>query len=146
MYEYKGCGFRGVFLTDGYTVVDTPYGSGVTITDIDRLHAAIADELVEQEHEMTGQQFRFLRKQMGMTQEDLAPLFGVDVQTIANWEKRQEDAIPRTSSLSMRYVYKMVSGRGLASLMYVQQRIIETDGIVFSHANDDWLEKKEELA
>lgn len=145
MFEYKGCGFRGVFLEDGYTVVDTPYGSGVTITDIDRLHAAIADELIEQEHEMTGQQFRFLRKQLGMTQEDLTPLFGVDVQTIANWEKRQEGVIPRTSSLAMRYVYKMVNGRGLDCL-YVQQRAIETEGIVFAHANDEWLEKKEECA
>ncbi|KTB62489.1 transcriptional regulator [Pseudomonas veronii] len=145
MYEYKGCGFRGVFLTDGYTIVDTPYGSGVTITDIDRLHAAIADELVEQEHEMTGQQFRFLRKQLGLTQEHLTPLFGVDVQTIANWEKRQEEAIPRTSSLAMRYVYKTASRHGLDTL-YVQHRIIEDDGIVFARANDDWLEKKEEIA
>jgi transcriptional regulator with XRE-family HTH domain len=37
---------------------------------------------------MCGPEFRFLRKQMGLTQTELAELFDVSDQTIANYETR----------------------------------------------------------
>ncbi|TRN63619.1 transcriptional regulator, partial [Pseudomonas syringae] len=38
MYKYKGSGLDGIFLKNGYTILETPYGEGVKIEDIDGLH------------------------------------------------------------------------------------------------------------
>ena len=37
MYHYQGCGLPNVFLQNGYELVETPYGQGVTIHDLDFL-------------------------------------------------------------------------------------------------------------
>jgi transcriptional regulator with XRE-family HTH domain len=39
---------------------------------------------------MTSAEFRFLRKQMGLTQKELGERLGVEDQTIANYEKEKQ--------------------------------------------------------
>lgn len=88
MYQYNGCGLEGIFLKNGYTVKETPYGRAVAIQNVEGLHMAIALDIVSKHSPMNGQQFRFLRKEQDLTQEQAAGMFRVDVQTIANWEKK----------------------------------------------------------
>jgi hypothetical protein len=52
---------------------------------------------------MTSAEFRFLRKQMGLTQKELGERLGVEDQTIANYEK--EKTIPLNSDKHMRLVF-----------------------------------------
>jgi len=105
MYEYKGSGLDGIFLKNGYQLVENTYGHGVIIEDVDGLHRAIALELLSQNSPMTGQQFRFLRKEQDLIQEEAAALFRVNVQTIANWEKLGRAAVPGPSDIAMRAFY-----------------------------------------
>lgn len=105
MYEYKGSGLDGVFLSNGYKEVENTYGKGVVIEDIDGLHRAIALDVLSQKTPMTGQQFRFLRKEQELIQEEAAALFRVNVQTIANWEKLGQAAVPGPSDIAMRAFY-----------------------------------------
>lgn len=105
MYEYKGSGLDGIFLKNGYCEVENTYGKGVVIEDIDGLHRAIALDVLSQSTPMTGQQFRFLRKEQDLIQEEAAALFRVNVQTIANWEKLGRAAIPGPSDIAMRALY-----------------------------------------
>jgi DNA-binding transcriptional regulator YiaG len=51
------------------------------------LHRAIGMYVIRQKRELTGPEFRFLRKQMRFTQKTFAERTKVDVQTIANYEK-----------------------------------------------------------
>jgi DNA-binding transcriptional regulator YiaG len=105
MFEYTGSGLAGIYLKNGYTIVETAYGKGVTIQDVEGLHRAIAADIVQQRRPMTGHQFRFLRKEKDLVQEEAAALFRVDVQTIANWEKKGADLVPGASDIAMRAWY-----------------------------------------
>lgn len=104
MYQYNGCGLEGIFLKNGYTVKETPYGRAVAIQNVEGLHMAIALDIARQHAPMNGQQFRFLRKEQDLTQEEAAAMFRVDVQTIANWEKKEggKAAVPGPSDVAMR--------------------------------------------
>jgi DNA-binding transcriptional regulator YiaG len=102
--HYTASGLDYVYLTNGYTVEDDPdYGHLVSIDAVDDLHRAIGMHIIRQPRELTGPEFRFLRKQMGFRQKDLAPRFGVDVQTVANYEKGR--TIPATSGRLMRVLF-----------------------------------------
>jgi hypothetical protein len=41
MYHYIGCGLPHVYLENGFEIVKTPFGRGVTIHDLDGLHDAL---------------------------------------------------------------------------------------------------------
>lgn len=105
MYEYTGSGLEGIFLKNGYRIVESAYGQGVAIEDIENLHRAIAADILRQKNPMTGHQFRFLRKEQDLVQAELAAMLRVDVQTIANWEKKGAEAVPGPSDFAMRAFY-----------------------------------------
>lgn len=87
-YHYKACGLDNVYLLNGFTIhEDDGYGKSVSFEDIEGLHRAIGTMLINAPRPLTGKEMRFLRKEMELSQETLAKLFGVDVQTVANWEK-----------------------------------------------------------
>jgi putative transcriptional regulator len=105
MYEYTGCGLEGIYLKNGYRTVESSYGSSVAIEDLEGLHRAIASDILGQKTPMSGHQFRFLRKEQDLVQNELAALLRVDVQTIANWEKKARDAVPGPADVAMRACY-----------------------------------------
>ncbi|MEB2514817.1 MULTISPECIES: helix-turn-helix domain-containing protein [unclassified Pseudomonas] len=105
MFNYTGSGLDGIFLKNGYKIVESSYGQGVIIEDIEGLHRAIAIDIIRQKTPMTGNQFRFLRKEQDLVQEEMAALLRVDVQTIANWEKKGNEAIQGPADISMRAFY-----------------------------------------
>ena len=86
-YHYAESGLDNIFLLNGVSERQTDYGLMVHIEDINGLHSAIGLHIIEKQEPMSGSEFRFLRKQMGLTQVDLANDFGVTDQTIANYEK-----------------------------------------------------------
>ena len=53
---------------------------------------------------MSGEEVKFLRLEMTMSQKSLAELLGVDVQTVARWEKGQ-NPIGRTADATLRTLY-----------------------------------------
>ncbi|KMN20265.1 MULTISPECIES: helix-turn-helix domain-containing protein [Pseudomonas] len=105
MFEYKGSGLDGIFLKNGFSLVESPYGKGVVIEDMEGLHKAIAADIIRQKTPMTGHQFRFLRKEQDLVQAELAALLRVDVQTVARWEKLGSEAVPGPADFSMRAFY-----------------------------------------
>ena len=64
MYHYTGCGLPNVYLKNGYEIVKTPYGKGVTIRDMDGLHLAIGATIVNSPEPLIGHEFRFLRTEL----------------------------------------------------------------------------------
>jgi transcriptional regulator with XRE-family HTH domain len=86
-YHYVESGLDNIFLLNGVSETATDYGTMVHIENINGLHRAIGLHIVENEKPMSGPEFRFLRKQMGLSQVELAKDLGVTDQTIANYEK-----------------------------------------------------------
>jgi DNA-binding transcriptional regulator YiaG len=103
-HHYKACGLDDVYLYNGFTVEETDYGRGVTVHNSEALHRAIATYLISDHKPLSAREFRFLRKQMEFTQEQVARRLQVDVQTIARYEKDRA-AIPGAVDAVMRILY-----------------------------------------
>jgi DNA-binding transcriptional regulator YiaG len=91
-FHYTMCGLDNVFLLSGFRIRTTAYGKVFSIDDIDGLHAAIGNYLVNERKSLSGKEVRFLRHEMDLSQSRLGRLLGVDEQTVARWEKGQANA------------------------------------------------------
>jgi DNA-binding transcriptional regulator YiaG len=103
MLRYIGCGLRNVWLQNGYTKKQTPYGKAVAIEDVEGLHRIVA-KMLARKPRLTGAEFRFLRKELDLSQAALARMFGYDAQTIALWEK-SSDRVPQLADRVLRLIY-----------------------------------------
>ena len=125
MYHYTESGLQNVWLKNGYTVHKTPYGKGMAITDVAGLHKAIGLVLARLP-KLTGAQFRFLRKEMGMSQKAIATLLGTSEQNISLWERRGH--IPRPSDRLVKVLYnEHVRGDNLTIKGLIERIIAQDD-------------------
>lgn len=119
-YQYKECGLNDVYLTNGYRFVETNYGRAVEIDGRGALHRAIAKAIVFEKPQLSGPEFRFLRKELDMTQKAVADAIGYDVQTVALWEKRSR--VPKWADLGIRYIYRDYVNNNSPIKGFVDQR------------------------
>lgn len=103
MYHYRECGLDNVWLRNGYKEHDTPYGKGVSITNVEGLLDVIALHLVQKEALLTGKELRFLRVQMGLSQKELGELQGVSAQMVSLWERK--NSLPLVNDRWVRVQY-----------------------------------------
>jgi len=108
-YHYTMCGLDDVYLLNGVTFENTPYGEGVTIQNVDGLHKAIGKYLVTEKKALNGKEIRFLRHEMDLTQAELGDRLRVADQTIARWEK-DEFPIRAPEEMLLRLAY-LLDGR-----------------------------------
>jgi len=108
-YHYVASGLDNIYLLNGVSHDDTPYGRMVTIKNLNGLHRAIGLHIIEKQEQMTGPEFRFLRKQMALTQAELAEAMRVTDQTIANYEKgNTADFGPADAFMRMNYFFHII--------------------------------------
>lgn len=94
MYHYQESGLPYIWLADGFTRHQTPYGEAISIIDIDDLHRAIARTVVEQLPHIGGQELRFLRLELDYSPAQLAQSLGLDEQSITEWEQSPSQPVP----------------------------------------------------
>ncbi len=124
MYHYTLCGLDNVWLVNGYTVHQTEYGEGVSIDDPEALDREIARQLIEYKPRLSGKEFRFLRKHVGLSQRRLSDFFGNNEQAVAIWEKKNK--VPAWADRMMRAFVDQVHG-GNGNLMDMIERISHMD-------------------
>ncbi len=105
-FHYTACGLDDIYLVSGFEKHETAYGAGVSIHKVDALHRAIAGHIILRRKTLSLKEFRFLRKEMNVTQRELGKLVGKDEQTIARYEKGES---PISSSVDklVRLVYAL---------------------------------------
>lgn len=108
-YHYTESGLDNVWLNGGFTIKQTEYGEGITISDLDSLHKAIGLDIATSLNSMKPSELRFLRVEMGLSQKRLADLLGVTSQTAARWEKGEYE-LPVSSELIIRVLYIQFAG------------------------------------
>ena len=104
MYHYTESGLLNVYLKNGVTVEEIDGEEYTSIDDMNGLHSAIAQVVVDSNRPLAYEEFKFLRIEMNVSQKMLATRFGVDEQTIARYEKGQTK-IPRTTDAALRALY-----------------------------------------
>ena len=123
MYHYTETGLQNVWLENGYNVRKTPYGKAVSIDDADGLHKAIGRAVARKSH-LTGTEFRFLRKELDLSQHAVADLLGTSEQTVALWERRGK--IPKTADRMFRAIY-LETVDGNVKLKKLVERVADLD-------------------
>lgn len=145
--HYTASGLDDVYLMNGFTIEETAYGRGTAIEGVDALHAALAQHLVIHRKRLSAKEFRFLRRQMDMTQAELAGRLGLDAQTVARYEKG-ETAISGPADLALRFVYILWAlppdqragvAEALKSLLDTDERV-EASPVRFVATGDGWHE------
>lgn len=116
-YRYTECGLDYVYILDGFEIIETAYGPAVQVANASKLDRAIALAVVHHQNRLTGQEVRFLRGLLDMTQEELGRALGKDAQTVARWEKGKTE-LPSTEDLAIRQIYLEETGH--------RQKFVET--------------------
>lgn len=149
MYRYLGAGLSNVFLKNGYKVVKTPFGEGVKIHDVDGLHDALAEAIVESPNPVNGQEFRFLRNQLELSQAALAELLGTSEQSVARWETGKSKKVDATAERLLRVLYKSAKcgEKKFAPVLKMLQELECAPGaprqFVATEVRDSWRAKAE---
>ena len=103
-YRYTECGLNYIYLLDGYQILNSARGRIIRVTNAGKLDRAIALAIVRRQKQLTGQEVRFLRGLLDMTQEALGRTLGVDAKTVATWE-RGKTKLPSTEDIAIRQIY-----------------------------------------
>ncbi|KAF0109474.1 MAG: hypothetical protein FD149_2832, partial [Rhodospirillaceae bacterium] len=78
-YHYRLSGLDYVYLVNGFAWHETEYGPGIAIDDLDHLHEAIARHVVTSPSRLRGQEVRFLRSILNVSQAALVmPVIAFD--------------------------------------------------------------------
>lgn len=104
MYHFTDGGLRNIWLKSGYVEKKTPYGGGVSFSDIDGLTVAIACALCQKPGRLTGAEFRYIRSAMQYSQKFLGALFGYTEQAVTKWEKYGK--VPVLADAALRRVFQ----------------------------------------
>lgn len=103
-YHYTDCGLKNVWLENGCEEVKTPYGTGLSIDDFDGLHKAIAAAVIDKTYPLDGDELRFLRVEMDLSQKAFGEYVGKSDQSVAKWEKGEP--IPIDVDYLIRHIYR----------------------------------------
>jgi putative transcriptional regulator len=104
MYHYIESGLKNIWLINGFQQQTLDGEIYTSIDDMHGLHRLIGQTVVDRHSPLKHDEVRFLRAEVNMSQKSLSTLLGVDVQTVARWEKGQTD-IPRTADVTLRALY-----------------------------------------
>jgi DNA-binding transcriptional regulator YiaG len=99
MYHYAECGLDNVLIEGLPPCKDDDGDDVITIPNVNSLHRAIAEGIVEHNAGMSGAELRFLRTEMGMTQAELAKVVHHDGQSVGRWERGEVPIDPAAEAV-----------------------------------------------
>ena len=143
-YKYDACGLDYIFLQNGYEKHDTSYGEGVSIKDVDDLHNAIVRSIILGEHAIRGQELRFLRSWLKLSQKAIGALIGGRSRSsVATWEgKRRSASIDGGCDRALRMICarKMLNCEVIDEIIAICDKIDEDQygKAVFVDTDNGW--------
>ncbi|WP_157084371.1 helix-turn-helix domain-containing protein [Sediminimonas qiaohouensis] len=103
---YRACGVEGIYLHDGYEIIDEgDYGRSLIVHDADTLHKIIGLEIALSRPHLSHRDVVFMRGQMEKSQVELANEIGVSAQMVARYEKEDQTDITGPADRLLRAVY-----------------------------------------
>ena len=122
-FHYTACGLDNVWLANGYKLKTTRHGTAVAVNDVDGLHQLIANTLIDKPGRLSGKEFRFLRTQLGLSQEALGVMLGFSENAVSLWERK--DSVPAACDqwLRMSVLAKLEGNTKLADAIARTQTV-----------------------
>jgi len=129
-FIYRMSGLDDVVLLNGFTRHETEYGPGISIDNIEELHDAIALHIITTKKTLSAKEFRFLRNELELTQDELGTRLGVGGQTVARYEKA-ETAIsgPADRLIRVMFIVRLLPEDQLKKLYDEMQEALQSDDI-----------------
>jgi len=109
-FHYTDCGLDYVYLTSGYTIHETDQGTGVSLKNARQLHERLALDIVSRPYPLRGQEVRFLRAMLTVSQESLARVLQQRRGSVARWEAEPNKNIPGAADSALRMFYALKTG------------------------------------
>lgn len=140
-YHYTESGLQNVYLSNGYKTRQTPDGEAVAISDADGLHQAIGRHIASKGY-LTGKEFRFLRKELDLSQNRFANWIGLTEDMVSKWERLGR--VPKSASRFMQAIY-LEKIDGNVKIAEMVERLAnldrqQEDRLVFEDTNEGWRE------
>jgi DNA-binding transcriptional regulator YiaG len=141
MYHYIESGLNNVWLSNGFIVRKYEDGDAVAIADMEGLHAAIGRNLSAKGY-LTGNEFRFLRKELGLSQNRFAGWIGLTEDMVSKWERLGR--VPKMAARFMQSIY-LEKLDGNVKITEMVERLASLDRedhakVVFEDTNFGWRE------
>jgi DNA-binding transcriptional regulator YiaG len=145
MYRFTDGGLSNIWLANGYEIHETAYSKAVSFHDLDGLTRAICIALVERQAPINGDEFRYLRQALCLSQVALGQLMGKTDQAVAKWEKSGEP-IPKLADFAMRALYRLHANhddtiRNLVTALNITERTLH---IVMRETAKGWQHVEQE--
>lgn len=140
-YHYTASGLDNVYLVNGYEIDKE---GALYIHNVKQLHDAIGMSLILKSNPLSGDEIRYIRHHLDLSQKKLAELLGMDYQSILGWEKGKREISSPTDRLLKAYYYaflKPESNRGVADFIRELSELdsIETEGrILLEEKKNRW--------
>lgn len=119
-YEYVESGLKNVVLKN-ITVHECRRCGELLpeISNVKQIHKWIAEYLIKKQSPLTGGEFRFLRKQMGINATELASFLAVTPVTISRWENNKKSIGPQSDRLLRAFFLTGSTGLRIARALEV---------------------------
>lgn len=139
-HHYTESGLLNVYI-GGITVeVDDDGDEIITIPAVNELHHVIATGIVNHAKGISGDELRFLRSEMGLTQAELAALVHRDKQSIGRWERNEIEIDSSAEALVRRLAIEKLDLPVEAGIDELSRRSVPTaeeQPIRIRKVNDD---------
>ncbi len=124
-YHYTECGLDNVYLINGFDEMEFDGETVYAVHDTDGLHQVIGEGIINKTRLLSGQEIRFLRKEIGLSQKDLGKVLGKTDQTVANWEKNKGYVQSQAEDIIIRMTYAEKMGVSKSLTAYLNQLALD---------------------
>lgn len=103
-YHYTECGLENIYLINGFKITNTYEIEEIFIHNIHGLHNAIGMTLISKSGLLLGEEIKFIRTTMDLSQTTLARILGITYQSVLAWEKNKTP-ISKTADYLLRAIF-----------------------------------------
>jgi DNA-binding transcriptional regulator YiaG len=125
-HHYTESGLSNVYISGIAVELDDDGDEIITVPAINELHRVIALGIVNHNKGMSGDELRFLRSEMGLTQAELAETVHRDKQSIGRWERGEVELDSSAEALIRRLAIEKLKLPTDAGIDELSRRSIPT--------------------
>ena len=87
LHHMTGLGLSNIYLCNGFTIENSDGDETIAYENLTGLYFEISRAIASKPFTLRAEEFRFVRKQLHMSQSEVAALFDKSDQAVAKWEK-----------------------------------------------------------